>query len=89
MSWAAYNDFLALARDAYGVDQGEAQALYRDLRNDLGRALRLDDIFTPEAGLFVEDVGEENEYGYELVGPDDEWIEAGEEVEVTADLAYE
>jgi len=87
MSWQAYNDFIALARDVYDLDLQDARHMYSYMRDDLDRVPEVEDLFTEEAGLFMED--EEPEEDYELFGPDDEWVEAGEEVEVTADLAYE
>ena len=102
MAWSMHDywGFVNELRDE-GVDLADAREAYRDVRDELERSLTADDAahdvvndVLEDLGYEIEeDVGEEPEddYGYELdpADPDDEWLDYGEEVEVTGELAYE
>ena len=96
MAWSIgdYNDFLEVVTDVFGVDRYEAAEVYRDLRDvlDIGPLSVADleeyadvvsDLMEPE----VEEEEEELDYDYEFDWQD-EWLDAGEELEITADLHY-
>lgn len=86
MAWSIgdYNDFLEVVQDAFGLNRGEAAEVYQALGGVLGYgSLTVADL--EEYADVVSDIvellfGEEEE--------DDEWLDEGEEVEITADLHY-
>ena len=77
-----YQNFLWTAQEAFGIDYGDAQTLYRDLRDLTGYTnLTVGDLV--EYG----DIASDLIYGPEPV-PEPGWFEAGEEVEISVELKY-
>jgi hypothetical protein len=99
-----YNDFLEVVRDAFGVDRDEAADLYRDMRDvlDIGPLTVADleeyadvasDLIAPDEGELIEELDffpdvPPLEWDYEFDWQD-EWLDEGEEIEITADVHYE
>ncbi|MCP4899832.1 MAG: hypothetical protein GY906_22930 [bacterium] len=88
-----------------GIELADAREAYRDVRDELERSLTVDDAEGRVVDDVLSDLGYEIEYeeeaeveepfdvdmGYDLDpgDPDDEWLDYGEEIEVTGELAYE
>lgn len=96
MAWSIgdYNDFLEVVEDVFGVDRNEAAWLYRDLHYvlDIGplTVADLEEYADVASDLMLPEVEEEEEleYDYEFDWQD-EWLEVGEELEITAEVRYE
>lgn len=89
MSWRAYNDWIAEARDLFGLDYDEARNLYSEVREAEGRPLEYEDLYETAPEYLVEIEPEEDlEYDFEFDW-DDEWLEEGEEIELSLEIAYE
>lgn len=96
MAWslADYGDFLEVVQDAFGVDRGEAQELYRDLRDvlDIG-PLTVDDLveYADVASDLVAPIIDEYEdelYEERALAPEEVVREPGEEPP-DAELEYD
>lgn len=110
MAWsiADYNEFLADAREVFGLDYDEARYLYSEMRDALDHAVDADDLrdYADLAADIIEPFIEEAEYpegvdedAYDYWVKegddrtfeewyDDEWIDEGDEMELTGDLSY-
>lgn len=115
MAWsiAGYNEFLADAREVFGLDYDEARYLYREMRDALESGLDADDLrdyadlaadiiepFLEEAEEeYPEGLEEEDREAYDAWVEDvddrtfeewydDEWVDEGDEMELTGDLSY-
>lgn len=103
MAWSMYDywGFVNELRDE-GVELADAREAYRDVRDELGRSLTARDAGQDMVDGVLEDLGYEIsrevfepdvdvDYGYGLDDRylDDEWLDAGWEMEVTVDLVYE
>lgn len=116
MAWSIgdYNEFLSEAQDTFGLDRGEAQDLYVDMRDALGFSLTVNDLY--DYGDMASDLVEEVEVielvvSYDVIDTEeyadvpraelptlayddeydfyDEWLEPGDEIEITAEVGYE
>ncbi len=94
MAWSIgdYNEFLEVVTDVFGVDRYEAVELYRDMRDvlDIG-PLTVEDLeeYADVASDLMEPEIEEEELEWDdEFDWQDEWLDKGEELEITADLHY-
>lgn len=95
MAWSIgdYNDFLEVVTDVFGVDRYEAARLYSELSDvlDIG-PLTVEDLeeYADVASDLMEPEVEEEEleYDYEFDWQDEQ-LEPGDELEITAELRYE
>lgn len=94
MAWSIgdYNDFLEVVTDVFGVDRYGAAELYRDLYDvlDIGplTVAGLEEYADVASDLMEPEVEEELEYDYEFDWQDEQ-LEPGDELEITAELRYE
>ncbi len=95
MAWSIgdYNEFLTVVQGAFGVDRGEAQEVYRELRDVLAigplTIADLEEYADVASDLIYYDIEKPMGLEYEEPPWEDVMLDVGDELEITAEVHYE